>query len=92
MNDARPRRGDPPNETLDQFYQRTQMQYIRMAMYWVRRLRIDENGLSAEGAVQNAWMRLLDRLQQPHGAPGLRNYPRTAQTAWNLLELRLEGT
>jgi hypothetical protein len=70
MNDTALPEGDTPSdsvEALTRFYERTLAGYVRKARCWLRRHRIDENTLSAEGAVQAAWLRILERLQRTPG-------------------------
>jgi hypothetical protein len=49
--------------TLERFVEETRETYIRIARDRIRRLRIDEVGLAAEGAVHDAWVVLCNRLR-----------------------------
>jgi DNA-directed RNA polymerase specialized sigma24 family protein len=72
MNGTATSNGDDPAdrlETLARFYELTRTRHIRMAGRWVRRFRINEGCLSAEGAVHNVWLKLLARIQQDRTPP-----------------------
>ena len=67
--DPGPTSPNPSVDTLDRFAERDRSRYVAMARARLSRLGIEETVLSAEGAVQEAWIRLCRRMNDGRTPP-----------------------
>jgi RNA polymerase sigma factor (sigma-70 family) len=61
--DSIPETDGDPVVSLDRFAEQSRTKYIGMARHWIRRFHIDEIGLSADEAVNGAWVVLCQRIR-----------------------------
>jgi RNA polymerase sigma factor (sigma-70 family) len=67
--DSIPETDGDPVVSLDRFAEQSRTKYIGMVRRWIRRFHIDETGLSAEDAVNGAWVVVCQRVRNGSLSP-----------------------